>query len=50
MSDSKQKFHTNMGPILNGYGVMTAWNLEKKVMIIDNERKKIINQRNTLYI
>ena len=22
MSDSKQKFHTNMGPILNGYGVM----------------------------
>ena len=28
MSDSKQKVHTNMGPILNGYGVMTAWNLE----------------------
>jgi len=28
MSDSKQKFHTKMGPILNGYGVMTAWNLE----------------------
>ena len=24
MSDSKQKVHTNMGPILNGYGVMTA--------------------------
>ena len=22
MSDSKQKFHMNMGPILNGYGVM----------------------------
>ena len=22
------KVHTNMGPILNGYGVMTAWNLE----------------------
>ena len=22
MSDSKQKIHTNMGPILNGYGVM----------------------------
>jgi hypothetical protein len=21
MSDSKQKVHTNMGPILNGYGV-----------------------------
>jgi len=24
MSDSKQNFNTNMGPILNGYGVMTA--------------------------
>ena len=23
-----KKVHTNMGPILNGYGVMTAWNLE----------------------
>ena len=22
MSDSKQKVHMNMGPILNGYGVM----------------------------
>ena len=22
MSDSKQKVHTNMGPILNGYGVI----------------------------
>ena len=22
MSDSKQKVHTNIGPILNGYGVM----------------------------
>ena len=22
MSDSKKKFNTNMGPILNGYGVM----------------------------
>ena len=39
-----------MGPILNGYGVMTAWNLEEKVTIIDNEPKKIINQHNTLYI
>ena len=39
-----------MGPILNGYGVMTAWNLEKNVTIIDNERKKIINQHNTWYI
>jgi len=28
MSDSKQKVHTNRGPILNGYGVITAWNLE----------------------
>ena len=23
-----KKVYTNMGPILNGYGVMTAWNLE----------------------
>ena len=23
-----KKVHMNMGPILNGYGVMTAWNLE----------------------
>ena len=23
-----KKVHTNVGPILNGYGVMTAWNLE----------------------
>jgi len=45
-----KKVHTNMGPILNGYRVMTAWNLEKKVMIIDNERKIIINQHNTWYI
>ena len=45
-----KKVHTNMGPILNGYGVMTAWNLEEKVTIIDNERKKIINQHNTWYI
>ena len=40
----------NLGPIFNDYGVMTAWNLEKKVMIIDNERKKTINQNNTWYI
>ena len=26
-----------MGPILNGYGVMTVWNLEQKVTIIDNK-------------
>ena len=39
-----------MGPILNGYGVMTTWNLEYKVMIIDNEQKKIIKQHNTWYI
>ena len=39
-----------MGPILNGYGVMAAWNLEEKVTIIDNERKKIINKHNTWYI
>ena len=23
-----EKFHINMCPILDGYGVMTAWNLE----------------------
>ena len=23
-----KKVHMSMGPILNGYGVMTAWNLE----------------------
>ena len=23
-----KKVHTNMGPILNDYGIMTAWNLE----------------------
>jgi len=50
MSDSKQNVDMNMGPILNGYGVMTAWNLEQKVMIIDNEGKKIIKQHNTWYI
>ena len=24
----RKKLHMNMGPILNGYGVMTVWNLE----------------------
>ena len=24
----RKKVHMNMGPILNGYGVMTVWNLE----------------------
>ena len=38
-----------MCPILDGYGVKTAWNLEK-VTIIDNKRNKIINQHNTWYI
>jgi len=42
-----QKVHTNMCPILDGYGVMTAGNLEEKVKIIDNKRSKIINQHNT---
>jgi hypothetical protein len=45
-----KKVHKNMCPILDGYGVMTAWNLEQKVMITDNERKKMINQHNTWYI
>ena len=39
-----------MGPILNGYGVMTAWNLEKKLKIIDNKLNKIRNQHNKWYI
>jgi len=39
-----------MCPILDGCGVMTVWNLEYKVAIIDNKRNKIINQHNTLYI
>ena len=39
-----------MCPILDGYGVMTAWNLEEKVTIIDNKENKIINQHNTWYI
>ena len=45
-----KKVHINMCPILDGYGVMTAWNLEEKVTIIDNKRNKIINQHNTWYI
>ena len=45
-----KKIHINMCPILDDYGFMTAWNLEEKVRIIDNERNKIINQRNTWYI
>jgi len=39
-----------MCPILDGYGFMTARNLEQKVTIIDNKRNKLINQHNTLYI
>jgi hypothetical protein len=31
-----------MCPILDGYGVMTAWNF-KQVTIINNKRNKIIN-------
>jgi len=45
-----KKVHINMCPILYGYGVMTAWNLEKKVTITDNKRNKIINQHNTRQI
>ena len=44
---SDKKFHINVCPSLDGYGVMTALNLEEKVMIIDNKRNKIINQHNT---
>ena len=29
-----------MCPILNGYGVTTAWNLEEKVTIIDNKTEQ----------
>ena len=32
-----KKVHINMCPILDGYGVMTAWNLQQKVKIIDNK-------------
>ena len=39
-----------MGPILDGYGIMTAGILEEKVTIVDNKRNKIINQHNTWYI
>jgi len=39
-----------MCPILDGYGVMTAWNLEENVTIIDNKQNNIINQHNTWYI
>ena len=45
-----KKVHINMCPILDGYGVMTAWNLEEKVTIIDNKWNKIVNQHNTRYI
>ena len=44
------KVHINMCPILDGYRVITAWNLEEKVTIIDDKRNKIINQHNTWYI
>ena len=39
-----------MCPILDGYGVMTSWNLEWKLTIIENKRNKIINQDNTWYM
>ena len=39
-----------MCPIFDGYGVMTAWNLEEKVTIIDNKQNKIINQHNTFKV
>jgi hypothetical protein len=45
-----KKVHKNMWPILDGYGVMTAWNIENKVKIIDNKRNKIINEQKTSYI
>jgi len=45
-----EKFHTNICPILDGYGVMTVWILEKKLTIIDNKRNKTINQHNAWYI
>jgi len=35
-----KKVHTNMCPILDGYGVMTAWNLELKAMIIDKKMEQ----------
>ena len=35
-----KKVHINICPILDGYGVMTAWNLEWKVTIIDNKEEQ----------
>ena len=32
-----------MCPILDSYEVMTTWNLEQKVTIIDTKRKKVTN-------
>jgi len=32
-----------MCPILDGYGVMAAWNLQYRVKIIENKWNKIIN-------
>ena len=42
-----KKVRINMCPILDGYGVMTASNLEDKVTIIDDKRNKIVIQHNT---
>jgi hypothetical protein len=43
----KKKVHINMCPILDGYGVMTALNLEQRVTITDNKQNKLINQHDT---
>jgi predicted mannosyl-3-phosphoglycerate phosphatase (HAD superfamily) len=44
MCDSKEKSSYEHGSDFERLRIMTAWNLEYKVTIIDNKRNKIINQ------
>ena len=43
----KKTVHVNMCPILDGYGVRAAWNLEYKVGIIENKWNSAINKHKT---
>jgi hypothetical protein len=43
-----KKVHISKSPILNGYGVMTAWNLKQKVRIIEKLWNKNIKQTHYL--
>ena len=45
-----REIHTKMYPILNGYGVTTSWNLEKKVGIGGKICNKIINRQCLIYL